>query len=252
MAADDERKAKVADDKRKAKIMKKGTLNRDKFLQQFIPMYLDGKSGLQGSLVCCLLRHFVNTVNGRKNCEYEPIVRNFMLALSATNKQAREIVCGNLKLSGDRSVRRMAAKERGNPVVPNKAEDVKKLIVNRIEMIRDGFGDRSKRISFTVGLDATAIVKGYVYLHQADVIVGGAFPQHHIDVSHMSNAETRARLSALIAEQETGGLLAAEVKLVVVSFQNTPKNLPPYLVVAGLPQTINDANDWGAGVVAAW
>ena len=68
----------------------------------------------------------------------------------------------------------------------------------------------------------------------------------------MSNAETRARLSALIAEQETGGLLAAEVKLVVVSFQNTPKNLPPYLVVAGLPQTINDANDWGAGVVAAW
>lgn len=149
-------------------------------------------------------------------------------------------------------MRRMAAKERGNPVVPNKAEDVKKLIVNRIEMIRDGFGDRSKRINFTVGLDATAIVKGYVYLHQADVIVGGVFPQHHIDVSHMLNAETRARLSALIAEQETGGLLAAEVKLVVVSFQNTPKNLPPYLVVAGLPQTINDANDWGAGVVAAW
>ena len=55
MAADDERKAKVVDDKKKAKIMKKGTLNRDKFLQQFIPMYLDRKSGLHGSLVCCIL-----------------------------------------------------------------------------------------------------------------------------------------------------------------------------------------------------
>jgi len=45
--------------------------------------------------------------------------------------------------------------------------------------------------------------------------------------------------------------MALEIKVAVVSFQNTPPGMTPYLVVAALPQTLNDNNPWGSQVVAA-
>ena len=51
-------------------------------------------------------------------------------------------------------------------------------------------------------------------------------------------------------EGQHGGL-AAEIKCAVVSFQVAPPGMCPYYTLAGLPQTINENNDWGNTVMEA-
>ena len=45
--------------------------------------------------------------------------------------------------------------------------------------------------------------------------------------------------------------MATEVKVVVVSFQNTPKGILPYLTLAGQSQTTNEQNPFALMVVEA-
>ena len=45
--------------------------------------------------------------------------------------------------------------------------------------------------------------------------------------------------------------MATEVKVFVVSFQNTPKGIPPYLTLAGHSQTTNEQNPFALMVVEA-
>ena len=140
-----------------------GILSSDRFLRDFLCMYLDEKSGLQQSLILCLMRAFISKANGHKNPQYDPKVKNFMLALAATNKQACD-----------------------------------------------------------------ARVSGCGYLHQANMIVGGAYPratsepnehfyggaypQHAIDVSSLSPDERQNRLTSLV-NQEGDVNYATEVNM---------------------------------------
>ena len=47
------------------------------------------------------------------------------------------------------------------------------------------------------------------------------------------------------------GIVSAEVKFAVVSFQKTPPGMYPYFVVSMLPQTINYSNYWGSKILEA-
>ena len=42
-------------------------LDSDKFLRDFVRMYLDKDSGLQQSLILCLMRAFISKANGRSS-----------------------------------------------------------------------------------------------------------------------------------------------------------------------------------------
>ena len=45
--------------------------------------------------------------------------------------------------------------------------------------------------------------------------------------------------------------MATEVKVVVVSFHNTPKGMPPFFTLSGHPQTTNEQNKFALMVVEA-
>lgn len=105
------------------------------------------------------------------------------------------------------------------------------------------------RVAFTVGVDATVVVGGYQYLVTEQAIVGGASPNHSMDVSNLDKDELFAFLKECAAGRK--GEKAAEAKIAVVSFQHTPPGICPYFVLAGLPQTINDSNSWGSEVLEA-
>ena len=81
-------------------------------------------------------------------------------------------------------------------------------------------------------------------------ILGGAYPNHCFDVSDLDSEEVNARLLELVKNPE--GEYAAEMKICVVSFQQTPPGIPPYMILVGLQQTINDSSDWGDGILEAW
>ena len=98
-------------------------LDSDKFLRDFVRMYLDKDSGLQQSLILCLMRAFISKANGHKNSQYGPKAKNFLLALAATDKRASELVSANLNLAGERNIHRLAAEERAAPIILNKEEE---------------------------------------------------------------------------------------------------------------------------------
>ena len=117
-------------------------------------------------------------------------------------------------------------------------------------MIRAGLG-KDARVTFSAGGDATKLVKGYGYLHQANMIVGGVYPRHFIDVSSLSLDERQERLKALVNEERDVNY-ATEVNMYVASFQQTPPGMTPSMVIVALPRTTNHNNDWGMTVLNAW
>ena len=147
-----------------------------RFLRDFLCMYLDEKSRLQKTLILCLLRAFISKANGHKNPQYDPKVKSFMLAVAATNKQACELLTANLNPAGERTIRRWSVHERAKPIILNEEADIICLLVKRFEMIRVGLG-KDATVTFSAGGDATKLVKGFGYLHQANMIVGGLYPR---------------------------------------------------------------------------
>ena len=92
-------------------------------------------------------------------------------------------------------------------------------------------------------------MKGYQFLRSDSLIVGGAHPNYALDVSGLNKDEICNFLKDCVAGKK--GEMAQEIKVAVVSFQNTPPGMAPYLIVAALPQTLNDNNSWGSKVVSA-
>ena len=227
-----------------------GILNSDTFLRDFLRMYIDKESELQQTLILCLMRAFISKANGHKNPHYAPKVENFMLALATTNKPASNLIGANLNLAGERIIRRWAAKERAAPIILNKEADIVSLLVTRLGMLKAGLG-KDTRIAFTAGDDATKLVRGFGYFHDADVIVGGAYPKYAIDVSSLSSEERDKRMKAMI-EQDGDVAYATEVNIYVTSFQQTPVGISPSMIIAAMPQTTNHSNNWGMEVLDAW
>ena len=174
------------------------------------------------------------------------------MALSATNKKAFELVSGNLGMMDDRQVRRLAAKQREKSFLTMTCEEVTAKIVKHIAQIRAKLGDSScnKRITFSSGFDETALVPAFGYIPSENIIVGGAYPKHAIDVSSLDKDEITSRLEA--CNNDKTSEKATEIKICVISFQQTPKGMCPYLILCGLPQSTNHNNDWSDGIVESW
>ena len=147
------------------------------------------------------------------------------------------MLSANLNLATPQTIRKWGAPKHGNPIILDKEADVRTLLVTRIEMIRAGLGE-DKRVAFSAGGDATKLVKGFGYLHQAGVIVGGTYPHQAIDVSSLSSHERHQQIKSLI-NQEGDVAYATEVNIYVASFQQTPSGMTPSMVIAALPQTTN-------------
>jgi len=96
-----------------------------------------------------------------------------------------------------------------------------------------------KSLAFSLAIDAT---KTPVLLEVAAgyrAVVGGEYPQHLIDIEGMSKQDVRKILDGA---SESGNIpLASEVKVAIMSFQGTPKGVPPFEVVAARPQSNNES-----------
>lgn len=174
-----------------------------------------------------------------------------MLALSATSPAAMSFVSANMGSINVRHLKRLKAQQRGTPIVLRKNDEIKKLVIQYIKMIREHSGNDSQHVAFSLAIDATCVVQGYQVIKNGEytVIVGGAHPSHSIDISNCDDNEIATHLSD--CAQGKKGARAKEIKVAVVSFQNTPPGMCPYFTVGALPQSNNDVNDWGKDVIDA-
>ena len=112
-----------------------------------------------------------------------------------------------------------------------------------VAKFRHAFGDNMRPLALTVGVDATCLVQAYQMSASAGVVVGGAAPNHTIEILADSSKE---KVKALLKACDDGehGVLATEVKVAVLSFQEAPPKMCPYVALAGIPQTTNGNNDF--------
>ena len=98
-------------------------------------------------------------------------------------------------------------------------------------------------------IDTTALVKAYQVSTSNHEIVVGASPNDFIPVGSLLKEQIFESLKD--CNKGKHGPMVAEVKVVVVSFQNTPKGVPPFFTLSGYPQTTNEQNQLALVVVKA-
>jgi hypothetical protein len=176
-----------------------------------------------------------------------------MLACAAVSPAAQDFVAGNLDSISMRHLKRLKSKNKGTAIVLRKEEDIQSLVTRGIDMIRKRRGNDCSRVAFTVAIaiDATCVVPGHQVIKSVDstVIIGGAHPNHSMDITNLNDNE-RATFVTECAQGKKGDR-AVEVKVAVVSFQDTPLGMCPYIIAGALPQTNNAVNDWGMGIIKA-
>ena len=122
--------------------------------------YLEG--GVS-SLVTLLLKALVAKMMGKRNARYDDKVHNFFVALASSgNKQAYEFVSGNLgQCMTLQHAKKCIAHHRSSPFIDLEDKEIISTIQNAIGTICQKFNDKNRQVMFTVGVDATVLVKTF-------------------------------------------------------------------------------------------
>ena len=220
----------------------------DSFLDKFVEHYKTNPK-FRSSLVVLLMKGYVAKVDGIKNPKYGTKVLNFMMALAASgDKKAFEYVSGNLCSCSLRWMKTLMTKKRTAPFIELTPAQIIDRITSNISKIRSSFANDSMRVAFTVGLDATCLVKGFQLSSSHGAIVGGIHPNHFISVNDRTPEEVKVLLKDCIDGKY--GEAAPEIKVAVICFQRTPPTMCPYLVLVGQPQSINLNSTFGSMVIS--
>jgi hypothetical protein len=86
-------------------------------------------------------------------------------------------------------------------------------------------------IAFSLAIDATILVKAFGVNHSSNFIVGGAAPNHNINIHAFNSDGIKEFLRECIVGKR--GDLASKIKVAVVSIQNTPPGMSTYFVLCG-------------------
>ena len=128
-------------------------------------------------------------------------------------------------------------------------DEIIDFLLTRISCICTGRKYPKPRVDFTAGIDATALVKSYQVSTSDHAIVGGASPNDFIPIDGLSKIQIFERLKE--CNKDKHGPMATEVKVVVVSFQDTTEVMPIFLTLASQPQTKNEHNQFALIMVEA-
>jgi len=98
-------------------------------------------------------------------------------------------------------------------------------------------------VAFALAIDATKVPQVVETSLGYKAIIGGEHPNHLIDVSGKDKDAIKLILEG--KDPIIGKIKAAsEVKVTVMSFQHSPPGVPPTEIVAALPQSNNESNDF--------
>jgi hypothetical protein len=143
----------------------------------------------------------------------------------------------------------LVASKRKPSFINQTRDEVIAVVVNHIEKIQDQFCSPSKRSALSVGVDATVVVP-VIQLYEG-VMIDSALPNHCIPVPNTEDPDAVKCILQRFAEEKDNFVVAKEIKVVVLSFQNTPKGMCPYFTLASLPQTVNKSNTFGEYILDA-
>ena len=130
-------------------------------------------------------------LSGNTNAQYDSGALNLYLALAAGgNKKAYEFMAGNLGLVSLWYARIMFERSRLPPFIHITLNETTQNFYRHFHNILKATGSTSNPIAFTVGVDAMVVVKSRQLLQSHGDIVGGAYPNHLLDIKNKSDEET--------------------------------------------------------------
>ena len=146
-------------------------------------------------------------------------------------------------------MKRIVEKRHSSLFIRISCDEIIYLIIACISRIHTGRKDPKLRVTFTSGIDKTALLKAYQVSTSDHEIVGGVYPNDFIPVGGLLKEQIFERLKE--CNKVKHGPMATEVKVVVVYFQNTPKVMSPFFTLSGHPKTTNEKNQFVLTVVEA-
>ena len=183
-------------------------------------MYLDKDGKYRDILMFCLLKSYAAKANGNKNTKYGTKVLNFFPTIYANDKRDFGFVSKNLCSIYLRHLNFLSATNRERPFVFRDNNYIIELFVKKVTKTCHYLGDKSIHVAMFLGVDATIIVIGWRILKSHNKIIGGASPNHYLDIGEKSKEEM-VEFFKLCVDGKTS-FVASEVKVAIVSFQKTP------------------------------
>ena len=102
-------------------------------------------------------------------------------------------------------------------------------------------------LALSVSIDGTKHAKGIKMSTAYNYMFGGSFPQHIIVFYGLDSDVIKKMISNKNGEVK----LAHEVKIAVITFQKYRKGEIPYKIIAGCPQSSNEARNFNQLVVTS-
>ena len=176
-------------------------------------------------------------------------VVNFVRFIDMISPKAAQAVSANIDGISKRYLKSLNARNCKEAIIDS-GEDNQNVHVRMKEAILRRKSDSSNKVAFPIAVDATKVAKILEVSQPMKGIVDGAYPQHIVDISGKSKEEVKAMLNGTkINNKESDDPpliieLADEIKVAVMTFQDSPSGVAPTEVVAARPQSNNESNDF--------
>jgi hypothetical protein len=227
--------------KRRSESMMESTVDHmespDKFLAGFLEMYSKHKEKFSMSLLHGLIEAAIAKMSGYANPEFAVKVINFYSVLEASGRKGFNIASANLFGPSLRTIQRHSRRLRGS------AEQSPAFLTDRKDHVKDRLRkfisltmtDASMKPTFSIAIDATKVPPVLQYSRKYGAIIGECAPKQMVCVLDGVSPEELKKLL-----DPKGKQLASEVKVAVLTLQNCPKGMCPYITIAGRAQSKNE------------
>jgi len=227
----------------------KTTNGAKKFIMEF-GGFLDGFPQFEDTLLCDLIKNCMRRMKGQMHTKLPEAVRNLFATLYSINAKAARLISANFFGPNERNILKAQKKidlenEELATILNRSVEDVASLVT---AYVKKNF-DRKDCVAVSVSIDASKIAP----LIQIDVrsgkIVGGAAPNHCIELPEAQN-EINAILDSF-HEDKAKMKMAHEIKVATMVLQSEKKGMTPYKQLMARPQTTNENSDFNEKVCEA-
>lgn len=243
------------------KVMKsftdKKVIHQDSFVRDFVAFW-DENPKFRESLVVQLLEINIKRLSGHRNCPIPTRLLDFFCLLYSYDRKTASIFSSNFCGPNLRTIVRKAKHDSSIASCENflmrDTRSIKRIITEHIIRLFPAKPSAGNiRVAFSVAIDATKVAKLLQICLKHNAVLGGAYPHHFINtiVSDDENDDQGSiveKLKQIL--QDTSIVKADEVKVAVLTFQNSG-NQSPYLILAGKAQTTNEASEFNNDIYRA-
>ena len=142
---------------------------------------------------------------------------------------------------------RVGAFDQLVPLISFSINEMKPLVTNVINKQTEAL---VRRNAFSVGVNATKLVKGVRMYQRYNTIVGVVHSKYFLFVDGMTRVDLHNHIEVMRPDFNKPDL-SYEVNIAVVSIQCLQVGKPPYIVPYDNPQLNNESNELGSGVLCA-